>query len=187
MMAKIQKQFDTPAEADQHYFGRGGDVSRKSHQCQRRWSRLLRLRTSGDGQVTSEGDAQHAVALRSRLPQLEQMAIIADLLHKLAVAYYQVNIPHDFLQLALSAAQHLQRCGCSNVVYELARVVGRMRSDGLDSRLPAKRMPMGLVEHMVHFFNANTYQKVNRHIPNQIVSVLLLATYAVDWTVPRGL
>ncbi len=105
-------------------------------------------------------DTTHAVEILSSLPQAEQLRVIADLLYTFGVTRYRVNIPHDFLPLSLRASQYLQQCGRSNVVYELARAIGRMRPDGSNSRLPAKRMPMGLVEHLVHFFNADTYQKV---------------------------
>ena len=36
-----------------------------------------------------------------------------------------------------------------------------MRPDGSDSRFPAKRMSVGLLEHMVYFFNADTMKWVS--------------------------
>jgi len=51
-------------------------------------------------------------------------------------------------------------CGQSNVVYGLAKAIGTERADKSDSRLPAKRMPMRSLEHMVNFYNADSYTKV---------------------------
>ena len=51
-------------------------------------------------------------------------------------------------------------CGRSNVVYGLAKAIGTERADKSNSRLPAKRMPMGLLEHIVNFYNADSYTKV---------------------------
>lgn len=38
-----------------------------------------------------------------------------------------------------------------------------MRSDGLDSLLLAKRMPIGLIEHIVNFFTVDAVNKVYLH------------------------
>ena len=46
------------------------------------------------------------------------------------------------------------------MVYNLVRAVGRMRPDGSDSRLPVKRMPMGLVEYIIGFYNADSVEEV---------------------------
>lgn len=62
--------------------------------------------------------------------------------------------------LAVSAMEHLESCGRSNVVYNLAKVLGRMRNDKSDSLLPAKRMPMGLIEHCVNFFSSSSIREV---------------------------
>ena len=67
----------------------------------------------------------------------------------------------DFIPLSVMAIEHLKRCGRSNVLYGLAKALGHMRKDGSDSRLPAKRMPMGLIEHIVNFYNADDIKKVS--------------------------
>ena len=66
----------------------------------------------------------------------------------------------DFIKLSLSAMTHLQSCGRSNVVYGLVKCLGTMRSDGSDSLLPAKRMPLGLIEHCVDFFKTPSLHMV---------------------------
>lgn len=70
-----------------------------------------------------------------------------------------MNLPGDFLELAVAAMQHLKSCGRANVLYNFAKVIGTMREDKSDSLLPAKRMPMGLIEHCVNFF-ASTHVQV---------------------------
>ena len=70
---------------------------------------------------------------------------------------HNVYIQPDLLQFVVSASEHLFQCGRSNVVYTLAKAIGRKRPDGSDSRFPAKRMPMGVLEHMVNFYNADSY------------------------------
>ena len=47
-----------------------------------------------------------------------------------------------------------------NVLYNLAKGLGTPRLDGSDSRFPAKRMPMGLVEYATNFFVADKMQQV---------------------------
>ncbi len=47
-------------------------------------------------------------------------------------------IKSDFLQLVMDASEHLLQCGRS--MGSLALAIGRKRSDGSDSRLPAKRI-----------------------------------------------
>lgn len=42
----------------------------------------------------------------------------------------------------------------TNVLYELAKGLGTMHPDGSDSYFPTSRMPMGLLQYMVNFFNA---------------------------------
>ena len=55
---------------------------------------------------------------------------------------------------------HLQQSGRTNVIYSMAKVLGTMRSDGSDSLLPARRMPMGLIEHTVNVFSASSIHQV---------------------------
>ena len=82
-----------------------------------------------------------------------------------------VNVPDDFLELAAAAMQHLKSCGRANVVYNLAKAIGTMREDLSDSLLPAKRMPIGLIEHCVNFF-CSTRQQVCRFAYTCIICTL---------------
>ena len=60
------------------------------------------------------------------------------------------------------------------MVYGVAKAIGTMRSDGSDSRLPARRMPMGMLEYMVKFYNLNTYMKVGNFGRVYTVTILTL-------------
>ena len=55
---------------------------------------------------------------------------------------------------------HLKHCHRSNVIYLLAKALGTMRPDQSDSLLPAKRMPMGLIEYSAKFFTASSTRQV---------------------------
>ena len=70
-------------------------------------------------------------------------------------------IPSDFLQLCLHGMAHLKQCNRTNVIYLLAKALGTMRSDLSDSLLPAKRMPMGLIEYNVQFFTSSSAKQVH--------------------------
>lgn len=111
--------------------------------------------------VTTEmHPATQAIQLLGRISEGEQLQIMADWFSKFASSNYGVHIDSDFLQLSLSASRYLKQCKRGDVMYGVAKAIGRMRPDDSDSRLPAKRMPMGLLEHMLNFFNADSYSQV---------------------------
>jgi len=62
-----------------------------------------------------------------------------------------VELPSDFLELAVVGMKYLQDCNHTNVIYRFAKVIGTMRDDKSDSLLPVKRMPIGLIEYSVNF------------------------------------
>lgn len=101
-----------------------------------------------------------AIMLIGSLPEAQQLQTISDLFHNFLLLFHDVCIRPDFLELALNASRHLKQCNRSNIIYKLAKVIGTMRPDKLDSRLPAKRMPMGLLEYIANFYDAENYQKV---------------------------
>ena len=94
----------------------------------------------------------------SSIVSLRQLTTISDLYKSYVTSNSSVTLPDDFLKLALSAMEHLESCGRSNVLYNLAKALGTTREDGTDSLLPAKRMPMGLIEHCVNFFCSTKHQ-----------------------------
>ena len=80
--------------------------------------------------------------------------------HVLSHHYEAPLMPEDFLGLVASAVQHTCRCGRSNIIYNLTKALGTMRGDGSDSLLPARRMPMGLIEYTAAFFATSSLNKV---------------------------
>ena len=163
VVSRYQKQFSCPADAEKHYFGHqeGEDIATSAEHTGD--SREVCTQTDGSGiPVVYTNIAQISTAydtLRA-LPNEDLLKMIASLFQDFALTNYGVQIPSDFLYLSVCAIQHLNQCGRSNVLYGLTKAIETMRSDGSDSRLPAKRMPAGLIEHMVSFFNADSYHKV---------------------------
>ena len=107
--------------------------------------------------------ATQGIQLLGRISEGEQLQIMADCFSKFASSNYGVHINPDFLQLSLSTSCYLKQCKRENVVYGVAKAVGQMRPHDSDSRLSAKRMPIGLLEHMLNFFNADSYSQVGRY------------------------
>lgn len=128
-----------------------------------------------------------AVQLLKKLPTKDQLRFVSDFLSKIAHTHYDIHIQSDFLQLSLNAIRHLKKCSRSNVVYGVAKAIGSMRPDGSDSRLPAKKMPMGLLEHIVNFFNADTYNKVRNSVIFTFVENYHHLNMCIDRKVSRGL
>ena len=91
----------------------------------------------------------------------EQLDLMSKLFSSHACEHHDISIPKDFLKLVLDGLKHLRTCSRSNVIYGLARGIGSMRDDGSDSKLPARRMPTGLLEHMINFFNADQVRQVS--------------------------
>ena len=118
VISKFRKQFTCPLDAERHFWGI--DVVEDS-------SPSLEEVTEYIGKIGIN----------------QQLKVISVVFQKLAGSTYGVEIDGDFLELALQASKHLQECGRSNVLCGLARAIGTLCLDGSDSRLPAKRMPMG--------------------------------------------
>lgn len=75
----------------------------------------------------------------------------------------KIQVPNDFIQLSIAAMEHLKDCKRSNVVYSLVKAIGTMRPGNADSLMPAKRMPMGLVEYLANFFSSSSLAQVLAH------------------------
>ena len=81
-----------------------------------------------------------------------------DMLEVLSLLFSKVsrqNVPSDFLSLATSGIRNLSDAGRSNSIYLLAKDLRTKRSDGADTLLPVKRMPMGLIDYTIAFFTAS--------------------------------
>ena len=82
----------------------------------------------------------------------EQTKFVVDLISHVALHQYGVDIPDDFLTLALRGMQRLESVGKSNIIYGLCKGLGTIRPDGSDSYFPMSRMPFGLLHYMIEFF-----------------------------------
>ena len=96
----------------------------------------------------------------------QQRVVISNLFDVFVQRSTTLRCVPSFIEFAVNGMDHLKECGRSNVIYLLAKSLGTMRPDGSDSLLPAKRMPMGLIEYCVNFFNAKAVQQVHMHKTN---------------------
>lgn len=92
-----------------------------------------------------------------------------------ARTYPTVSVPDDFIEQCLRDMARLKEFEKYNVVYGLVHGLGMMRDDGSDSRLPVLRMPMGMLEYIISFFEAESINKVwgENNTTQQLQSFLL--------------
>ena len=102
----------------------------------------------------------HCSQFLSKLAFDDQLSFLSKMYSAVCKSAGFVEIPIDFLKLAADGMKHLRDCDRTNVIYHFARVVGTMRNDKSDSLLPARRMPMGLIEYSINFFNAEHINQV---------------------------
>ena len=93
-------------------------------------------------------------------PASQQLELLVRLFQSLALQQHGLYVPSDYLTLSLQGMQHPKSCGRENVLYNLAQGLGTFREDASDSRFPAQRMPMGLLQYMVDFYNSDSYREV---------------------------
>lgn len=137
--------FPTPVEAECHFFRQ--EEPQPVHSSESSGSSKVDMSTQADTSCLlvaphppSSTEVNHIL---QSMPKDEQLSTIEFWFQTFSLEHYGVNVNRDFLSLCMSAFKHLQRCNRSNVVYELAKGIGTMRSNGSDSRFPVKRMPMG--------------------------------------------
>lgn len=90
-----------------------------------------------------------------QLPFPEQLETIGCLYNLYASKHFGLSIPSDFLQLSLKAMNRLKDKQKSNILYGLARGLGELRVDGSDSLIPVSRMPFGLLQYVIDFFQSS--------------------------------
>ena len=90
----------------------------------------------------------------------DQLNTMSELLCKHAATYYEVTMPEDFLLLSLKSMQHLESFGKVNVLHELAKGLGTSRPHSSEPLFPISRMPFGMLQFMVTFFNCKPGQNV---------------------------
>ena len=91
----------------------------------------------------------------------QQCKVLSDLFDLYVQQSTTLKCTPNFIALAVNGMIHLKECKRSNVICSLARSLGTLRPDESDSLLPAKRMPMGLIEYCINFFNSSSVQQVS--------------------------
>ena len=143
----LRKKFKSPKEAEKYYFPQKVEAREV-------------LPTVVDSEV-SVGEICAVPNLLPSMSNLGQLDMISELFKSYCTLRSDVSPPDDFLQLSMLAMKHLRLCGRSNVLYHLAKALGTMRNNQNESLLPARRMPMGLIEHCVNFFCSTSIRQVN--------------------------
>ena len=163
-MIKLSAKFKSPSDASRHYYEAQEKLD-TDNECSST-SEMQILRPT----VVPAGDLSMVLEVcRQTLDSLQpsqQLSILSQLFSLIS----QMSVPSDFLELTNHGMHHLKEHGRSNLIYQLARCVGTMRADGSDSLLPVKRMPTGLIEYVVNFFNAGVGTKVCESILHQVLA-----------------
>lgn len=73
--------------------------------------------------------------------------------HHCAVSH-NLEVPNDYLRLSVCAMKNLEAHGKPNVLYQLTKELGTLCADSSDTHFPITRMPFGMLEYMVTFFNS---------------------------------
>lgn len=91
-----------------------------------------------------------------QVPSHAQIELVSNMYNTYAsTSYPGLSVPSDFLGLSLRAMSQLQDSSKSNILHGLARGVGTLREDGSDSLIPIGRMPFGLLEYVIDFFQSS--------------------------------
>ena len=158
----LKRKFESPREAESHY-----GISGNQHRSVQTDVSLLHH----PGDITSSTCMTISSGVQTDFQQHYGEQLISDCsVEYLSSVFTQVcekelglKIPKDFLVLASSAMVRLSEKNRSNILYNLAKGISTMRADGLDSRFPTQRMPMGLMEYTASFFVADD---LNQVLPN---------------------
>lgn len=163
MTAVIAKKFYSPLEAHQYY---SNPEQQRNNPAPRRAKLHLQSRATQTDDVGAITDL--VVSLMTALPEEQQFHMVTRILQVLAArSHPSAHVPDDFIKLCLISMERLKQLGKYDIVYGLVRGLGIMREDDSDSHLPALRMPMGMLEYIISFFQAESINKV--HTLNYII------------------
>ncbi len=98
---------------------------------------------------TSSTESINVVTVDTLSEMLDKVVLL-DVDSEIFSAYcskFGLEVPIDFIRYS---AQGMQHAGRTNFLYNLAKGLGTMRSDGED---PTKQLVTGLFEYTVNFFN----------------------------------
>ena len=154
VVGSLMKLYKTPKEAETAYFG-----------CQSSSQPIStkRVRTQSCSTQTELPDVSNVEHLFKELPLDSQLQLLSSLFSSFVSSKFGISVPNDYLEYSASAMANLRHNARSNVLYNLAKGWGTMRTDASDSRFPVKRMPMGLIEYAANFFSHDYLQSVSRY------------------------
>ena len=143
----LAKQFSSPHDAHLYYT----TPKRRNQPVPQRVK--LHIQSSSTQTNDVESIIDLTISLMASLPDEKKYYFINKVIQVLAArTTSSVSVPDDFVKLSLAAMERLKQCGRHNIVYGLVHGLGIMREDKSDSRLPALRMPMGLLEYVINFY-----------------------------------
>ena len=127
VVGSLMKQYKTPKEAEAAYFG---DQSSSQPVSTKGVSKSCSTQTESS-------DASIVEHLFKELPLGSQLQVLLSLFSYFVSSKFGISVPDDYLEYSASAMANLRHNACSNVLYNLAKGWGTMRTDGSDSRCPA--------------------------------------------------
>lgn len=152
----LAKQFRSPIEAHQYF-----ESAEQQKRCPVPERVKLHLRSCSTQTDDALATFDNMVSLMTALPEEQQYFVVNKMVQVLAARSNPAAcIADDFVKLSLRAMERLKQSGRENTVYGLVRGLGIMREDGSDSRLPVHRMPMGLLEYVISFYQSESINKV---------------------------
>ena len=151
----LAKKFKSPRAAEAHYC----ELDKSSVSIHNNCVSVHKATTSASVQ-TDDVDVSALTHLYTTLPVTDQMNVLSKLFSVYMLNNRCIDVPEDFLSYASNAMSRLRHSQRTNVLYNLAKGIGTLRADNSDSRLPTKRMPMGLIEYTASFFASDDLHKV---------------------------
>ena len=94
--------------------------------------------------ITSDGCCTQSVQCQTLPSSADDIAIFSKLVADCMIKK-GFSLPEDYILYSCKAMTQLSLSGRSNILYNLAKAIGTIRSDDIDSHFPCNRMPMGLL------------------------------------------
>ena len=172
MTIVLNKKFTDPLQAEKQLAEFMGAEKEKEETDQKSSTESTESPPSGEGMSSSEplclspvpvvvvDTMQEMMTTFDRLPSDQQLQFLSEMFSRFAECHSDVSVPSDYLHL-LKEMEKLKESKRVNVLYELSKGLGITRPDGSDTTFPTKRMPMGLLQYMVSFFNSGAGQQVS--------------------------
>ena len=101
---------------------------------------------------------QNIIHLFQKLGHNEQVSLLQTLFDNCCAG--RIPCAKDYIQHSISGMQHLHSNHKRNVLAGAARAFGVLRPDGSDSLFPTSRMPFGMLDYTISFFNASSRNEV---------------------------